>query len=142
MTTHGVELTALADRLVATRRYRGASQAVSDRLHQIEALEKEERSRAFQELVASVGLMFIEAGEYGEADRPERVKDIVAALDRQPAETPTSEVERLAALERFLAGMRAAGAAADRSRGRVTTDEMYQEWLDELDARRRAARGG
>ena len=115
---------------------------MSDRLHQIEALEKEERLRAFQELVASVGLMFIEAGEYGEADLPERVKDIVAALDRQPAETPTSEVERLAALERFLAGMRAAGAAADRSRGRVTTDEMYQEWLDELDARRRAARGG
>src|SRR3954451_13965099 len=105
MTTHGIELTALADRLVATRRYRGASQAVSDRLHQIEALEKEERSRAFQELVASVGLMFIEAGEYGEADLPERVMDIVAALDRQRAEAPTSEVERLAALERGLWSM-------------------------------------
>src|SRR5438552_1842192 len=59
MTAHGIELTALADRLVATRRYRGASQAVSDRLHQIEALEKEERLRAFQELVASVGLEFV-----------------------------------------------------------------------------------
>ena len=101
MTIRGIELTALADRLVAARRYRGASQAVSDRLHQIEALEKGERLRAFQELVASVGLMFIEAGEYGEADLPERVKDIVAALVLQPRFTragPASPVAAAGAL--------------------------------------------